>query len=142
LKLKIYHPFWLIAGLFLALPAAAQDDDERYFEDAEPVVGEIEPFEAIDYNADGFLQWQEVRNMVARLFLTADVNGDRYLDRDEFNFQDEHWEMSDKDKNSKVDLREMESHAALIFAAADTNNDEKLSPGEGEAAKKKEGLTN
>ena len=140
--MKVAHPVWLLAGLLLASPVVAQDDDERFFEDAEPVVGEIEPFEAIDYNADGFLQWQEVRNMVVRLFMTADVNGDMFLSREEFNFQDEHWDMSDKDKNGSVDLKEMQAHAALIFAAADENNDERLSPEEGAAAKKREGLSN
>jgi hypothetical protein len=139
---KINHPVGLVTALILASPAVAQDDDERFFEDAEPVVGEIEPFEAIDYNADGFLQWQEVRNMVVRLFKTADVNGDMFLSREEFNFQDEHWDMSDKDKNSRVDLQEMQAHAALIFAAADENNDERLSPEEGAAAKTREGLSN
>ena len=140
--MKRNNCIWLISGLFLVSPALAQDDGDRFFDEAEPVVGEIEPFETIDYNADGFLDWQEVRNMVVRLFMEADKNGDLFLSRDEFNFQDEHWERADKDKNGKVDLREMQAHAALIFAAADQNNDEQLSPEEGEAAKKEEGLSN
>lgn len=135
----------LISSAFLSTAVFAQDGDdveEIFYENAELATGEIEPFEDIDYDADGFLQWQEIRNMVTRLFIDADTDGDEQLSPEEFNFSEDHWEFSDRNKDGRVDLREMISHASQIFAAADLNNDEKLSPAEGEAAKKREGLHN
>ena len=143
--MKAYPLLMVFPFCSLAMPALAQDAEESeapFYEKAELATGEIEPFEDIDYDADGFLQWQEVRNMVTRLFLGADADGDEMLTPDEFNFGEAHWEFSDRNKDGKVDLREMIAHASQIFATADLNNDEKLSPAEGEAAKKREGLHN
>jgi Ca2+-binding EF-hand superfamily protein len=121
---------WTLLALLLgALPASAQ-----------PASGKLESFDAIDRNADGLLQWEEVRNQMVRIFHDADRDGNGVLTADEFSFGGRHFELADANKDGKVTQRELIAYAAAVFGAADTSGDEKLSREEAAAAKQKEGL--
>ena len=137
--------FWITLALaLLAAPGFAQDTgqdgEDASHGEAQPVTAKVEPFTSIDHNADDFLDWEEVRNMVTRIFHNTDADGDGALVAEEFIFGDEHWELSDQDGDGKVDLPELIMHAADVFAAGDTDGDEKLSRDEAKATKEKEGL--
>ena len=125
----------------LAVPVLAQESgDDETFTEAEEVTGKLEPFDAIDYNNDDHLSWEEIRNQVVRIFLETDLNGDNHLTKEEFSYGDRHFILSDINNNELVELQELQAHAAIIFGAADTDGDDMLSRKEAETAKKAEGL--
>lgn len=127
----------VVSLVFAAAPILAQDGD---FTEARPAPGKVESFAAIDRNADDMLDWEEVRNMTSRLFTDADADGSGSLDAQEFAFGEEHWKLADADGDGKVTRRELEAHAAAVFAGGDGDGDGKLSREEAKMTRDKEGL--
>ena len=79
---------WTALALAMAaLPAWAQEAPPpaeqtiHHVEAATPAPGKLEPFDAIDRNADGFLQWEEVRNQIVKLFLVFSAKRVDHADR-------------------------------------------------------------
>lgn len=138
--------FWTALLLGLAtLPAAAQeiapaDQPIHHVAAATPAPGKLESFDAIDRNADGFLQWEEIRNQLIRIFHDTDRNGDAALAADEFSFNAEHRALADMNQDGKITQRELVAYSAAVFGRADLDNDEQLSRPEATAATEKEKL--
>lgn len=135
-----------LALALVAWPAAAQQPEPssgpeiRHVEAATPAPGKLEPFDAIDRDADGFLQWEEVRNQMIKVFHDSDVDGSGALIGDEFHFNETHRTGADMNHDGKITQRELVAYAAAVFGRADLDNDEKLSRQEASDAKAKEDL--
>ena len=112
-----------VAVMALTGTGFAQETDDSSFTEAELVTSKVEPFETIDHDADDQLSWEEVRNMVTRIFLETDTSGNGALNAEEFSFGDQHWAVSDLDGDGQVDLRDptgalrMSSTARRSFSA-------------------------
>lgn len=138
---------WTALALAMAaLPAWAQEAQPpaeqtiHHVEAATPAPGKLEPFDAIDRNADGFLQWEEVRNQIVKLFLDSDRDGSGALAPEEFGFEARHRESADMNHDGKITQRELVAYSAAVFGGADLDNDEQLSRQEATDVSKKENL--
>jgi hypothetical protein len=133
-----------LALALCATTALAQDEPKGGVDivhsPAQPAAGQLEPFDAIDRNADGFLSWEEMRNEVTRIFHETDADGNGLLTEEEFSFGERHRQLADANGDGEVDARELQAHAAAVFRAADADKDHQLSREEATAAKQKEGL--
>lgn len=135
---------WALA--MAALPASAQeapppaDQPIHHVEAATPTPGKLEPFDAIDRDADGFLQWEEIRNQLIKIFHDTDRDGSGALSADEFSFNAEHRARADMNRDGRITQRELVAYSAAVFGGADLDNDEKLSREEATAANEKEKL--
>lgn len=136
-----------LALLLAALPVAAQppqtppaEQEIHFAAAATPAPGKLEPFDAIDRDADGFLQWEEVRNQIIKIFHDTDRDGSGALTGDEFSFNERHRTGADMNHDGKITQRELVAYSAAVFGAADLDNDEKLSRQEASDVTKKEDL--
>ena len=137
---------WAALALALAaLPAAAQEATPAGREihvtaAATPAATKLEPFDAIDRDADGFLQWEEVRNQIIKMFHDNDRDGNGALSGGEFAFNERHRAGADMNHDGKITQRELVAYSAAVFGAAGLDNDEKLSRQEASDVTKKEDL--
>ena len=127
-----------------ALPAMAQEAQSTektiQYTEARPAVGKLESFDAIDRDADEFLEWEEIRNQLVRIFHDTDRDGSGALDEKEFSFNERHRGLADMNHDGKITQRELVAYSAAVFGAADLDADEKLSRQEATDAQEKEDL--
>lgn len=136
---------WIALALAAsAAPALAQEPlPERRsitHEDAREATATMQPFDALDRSADGFLQWEEVRNEMTRLFHQTDADDNGFLSQSEIVFSQRLHDLADRNHDGVVDLRELMAETAAVFVLADADDDGKISRDEISAAKKKEGI--
>ena len=134
-----------LALALLALPAAAQEPQPteqaiHHVEAVPPAAGKLESFDAIDRDADGFLEWEEIRNQLVRIFHDTDRDGSGALTAEEFSFNERHRGLADMNQDGRITQRELVAYSAAVFGGADLDNDEKLSRAEATSAVEKEDL--
>jgi len=136
---------WIVLALAAcAVPALAQDSAPEgrgmTHEQAREATATLKPFDALDRNADGYLQWEEIRNEMTRLFHQTDADDNGFLGQSEIVFSQRLHDLADRNKDGVVDLRELMAETAAVFHLADTDDDGKISREEATAAKEKEGI--
>lgn len=123
-----------VAVLALALCASAVQgqetpptDEPIHHTEAAPAAAEVDSFAAIDRDADGFIQWEEMRNLMVRTFQDADHDHSGALAGDEMKLEESKRGLIDVNMDGKISQRELVAYTAAVFGQADVNADEKLS---------------
>lgn len=102
-------------------------DEPIHHTEAAPAAAEVDSFAAIDRDADGFLQWEEMRNLMVKTFQDADHDQSGALAGDELKLEESKRPLIDLNKDGKISQRELVAYTAAVFGQADVNADEKLS---------------
>lgn len=123
--------------LLCTSPAWGQDappvDRTIHHTEAAPAKAEADSFAALDHDADGFIQWEEMRNVMVKAFHDADHDRSGVLAGDELKLDEAKRAAIDMNKDGKVSQREFIAYAAAAFGQADADADEKLSRAEATA---------
>ncbi len=123
---------WVALAVALCVvPAWAQEtppaDQPIHHTEAAPATAEVDAFAAIDHDADGFIQWEEMRNLMVKTFQDADHDHSGALVGDEMKLEESKRGLIDVNKDGKISQRELVAYTAAVFGQADVNGDEKLS---------------
>ena len=120
-----------IAVVLCASPARGQEappaDQPIHHTEAAPAAAEADPFAAIDHDSDGFIQWEEMRNLMVKTFQDADHDHSGALVGDEMKLEESKRPLIDVNRDGKISQRELVAYTAAVFGQADLNGDEKLS---------------
>lgn len=120
-----------MAVLLCASPVWGQEtppaDQPIHHTEAAPATAEVDAFASIDHDADGFIQWEEMRNLTVKTFQDADHDHSGALAGDEMKLEESKRGPIDVNKDGKVSQRELVAYMAAVFGQADVNADEKLS---------------
>jgi Ca2+-binding EF-hand superfamily protein len=129
---------WAALAVLLCIsPAWGQDappvDQPIHHTEAAPAKGEADSFANHDHDADGFIQWEEMRNVMVKAFHDADHDHSGWLAGDELKIDAAQRAAIDVNKDGKLSQREFIAYAAAAFGQADVDADEKLSRAEATA---------
>ena len=102
-------------------------DQSIHHTEAAPAAAEVDSFSAMDHDADGYIQWEEMRNVTVKAFRDADHDQSGALAGDEMKLEEAKRPMIDLNKDGKISQRELVAFMAAVFGQADANADEKLS---------------
>ena len=102
-------------------------DQPIHHTEAAPAAAEVDSFAAIDHDSDGFIQWEEMRNVTVKAFHDADHDASGALTGNEMKLEEAKRPMIDLNKDGKISQRELVAFMAAVFGQADVNADEKLS---------------
>ena len=102
-------------------------DQPIHHTEAAPAAAEVDSFAAIDHDSDGFIQWEEMRNVTVKAFQDADHDQSGALTGNEMKLEEAKRPMIDLNKGGKISQRELVAYMAAVFGQADVNADEKLS---------------
>jgi hypothetical protein len=131
----------LVASAAAVRVAAAQTETAPWHVTAAKTKSIADPLLVTDRDADGQLNWEEFRNLLAKLFSSADRDGDQILAGGEIGslFTKTELTTADKNKDGKVQEREFFAYAARVFLLTDADHNGSLTPKEihREAAKEK-----
>lgn len=120
-----------IAVVLCASPALGQEappiDLPLQYTEAAPAAAEVDSFAAMDHDADGYIQWEEMRNVTVKAFHDADHDQSGALAGNEMKLEEAKRPMIDLNKDGKISQRELVAFMAAVFGQADANADEKLS---------------
>lgn len=126
-----------IAILLWTAPVWGQDappvDQPIHYTEAAPAKAEADSFAAMDRDADGFIQWEEMRNVMVKAFHDADHDRSGWLAGEELKLDETKRAAIDMNKDGKLSQREFIAFTAAAFGQADVDADEKLSRAEATA---------
>ncbi len=132
-----YATICTLALALCASVAAAQQPtppsgDAPWYVRAAPATPVADPLLMTDRNADGELNWEEFRNLIAKLFYVADRDGDEVLAGDEVKLvlKQEELGKADQNKDGMVQYREFVAYSARVFLLTDVDHSGSLTPNE------------
>ena len=114
---------WIAVAAFAvvlcAAPVRGQEtppvDQPIHHTEAAPATAEVDSFAAIDHDADGFIQWEEMRNLMVKTFQDADHDHSGALAGDEMKLEESKRALIDANKDGKISQRELVAYTAAVF---------------------------